>query len=498
VPGFYREQSPSYLSFSCALQGYEPVPVDRPFTYFELGFGRGVTVNVLAATNPLGNFYAADFNPAHVAGASAMASAAGLDNLTLLEDSFEDLATGKRELPQFDFITLHGIYTWVTRENQQHIVNFIKRYLKPGGILYLSYNAMPGWAPSTPLQRLLVEYGDAFPNRSDIQAKAAVRWIEQMSGANAGFLVANPVLKARIDTLKSANPNYLVHEYMHKHWSPLYHADVARDLATAKLDFAGSADLGRAYPQLYLTPERKAVVDVMPDPAMRETVIDYFLNTAFRKDIFIRGARRLTPMASVRWLEAASVALTVPRSKVSTKLNLSFGPVDGKEAVYHPVLDALEQRPHSLAELRRLPTLSGSTLGDIAQVAALLAAAGYADVFFAGRAAAPDRARALNRVVAEQNLDGVELGVLCSPVLGHALPSGFMDLVVYQVISTQGEASLEVLAQRVWAQMKQIGKRMLKDGVAVEGDEANLAIVLQHLPPILAERVPVWKSLGII
>lgn len=40
-------------------------------------------------------------------------------------------------LPQFDFITLHGIYTWVSRENRQHIVDFIARYLKPGGIVSL-------------------------------------------------------------------------------------------------------------------------------------------------------------------------------------------------------------------------------------------------------------------------------------------------------------------------------------------------------------------------
>ena len=85
--GFYREQSPTFLNFACVLNGYEPIPLDQPFTYFELGFGRGLTANLLAASNPIGEFYAADFNPAHVAGAQQLANAAQLKNLRLLENS---------------------------------------------------------------------------------------------------------------------------------------------------------------------------------------------------------------------------------------------------------------------------------------------------------------------------------------------------------------------------------------------------------------------------
>lgn len=59
--GCYREQAPG------ALNGIEPVPADAEFTYFELGFGRGLTANVLAAARQL----AAD---------------AQLINLTLLEN----------------------------------------------------------------------------------------------------------------------------------------------------------------------------------------------------------------------------------------------------------------------------------------------------------------------------------------------------------------------------------------------------------------------------
>jgi len=64
----------------------------------------------------------------------------------------------RSDLPDFDFITLHGIYSWISPENRRTIVEFMRRKLKPGGIVYISYNCMPGWAGMMPLRRLLVEH----------------------------------------------------------------------------------------------------------------------------------------------------------------------------------------------------------------------------------------------------------------------------------------------------------------------------------------------------
>jgi SAM-dependent methyltransferase len=142
---FFREQSPTHLSFACVLNGYEPVPLDGHFTYMELGAGQGLTANILAASHPRGEFYAVDFSPSQVAASRQLSSAAQLHNLTLLENSFAELAAGKVALPQLDFITMYGVYSWVDADNRRHIADFINRYLKPGGIVYLNYNAMPGW-----------------------------------------------------------------------------------------------------------------------------------------------------------------------------------------------------------------------------------------------------------------------------------------------------------------------------------------------------------------
>lgn len=497
VSGFYREQDPQLLNFVCALNGYEPATASAEYNYFELGFGRGYTVNLLAAANPKARFYAADFNPAHVAGAQALAQAAELGNLTLLENSFAELSQGAVALPQFDYITLHGIYTWITAENRQHIVEFLARYLKPGGVVYLSYNSMPGWTSALPMQRLLVEYGDAHPNRSDLQIDGAAEFIQQLSAAGAAYFHIHPSNQPRFDTLKTAKRAYLVHEYMHKHWQPMYHADVARQLGEAKLDFAGSADMPYVYTQLYLTPEKLTLINRMPDPAMRETLKDYFLNTAFRKDVFIRGRRRMAPLRRRAWLLEHSLALLVKREQVKFELKLIIGTVNGSEQVYGPICDALAQRPHTLAELVALPALASMSFENVVQTAALLTASGQAALYRASPAS--DSSRRMNLAVANQTVHGDESNALCSTLMGTAIGAGYFEQIVYGLLARiNGEVELEVLVQGVWQVMQTQGRRMVREGLTLETPEDNLAELRLRIAGIVQDTLPRWRQLGIV
>ncbi|UMR32242.1 class I SAM-dependent methyltransferase [Massilia sp. MB5] len=106
---FFPEQGPDHLNIACILNGVEPLPPGRPFTYFELGAGMGLTANILAASHPHGRFFANDFNPAHVASARQLADEAQLENMTQLECSFADLAAGAVDLPPLDYITMYGV-----------------------------------------------------------------------------------------------------------------------------------------------------------------------------------------------------------------------------------------------------------------------------------------------------------------------------------------------------------------------------------------------------
>jgi len=161
----------------------------------------------------------------------------------MLENSFEELARGQVDLPPFDFITLHGVYTWVSRENRRHLVDIIARCLKPGGIVYVIYNALPGWAPAQPLQRLLLSQSALHAGDSGRRVLRARDFVEDLIGAQAQYFARNPGLGTALENLRGGDPAYLVHEHLHSGWEPVYHADVAGDLQAAKLDHVGSATL---------------------------------------------------------------------------------------------------------------------------------------------------------------------------------------------------------------------------------------------------------------
>ncbi|GAB2851291.1 methyltransferase regulatory domain-containing protein [Pseudoduganella ginsengisoli] len=498
--GYYSEQNPVLLNFAALLEGFEPVAAGQEYTYFELGFGKGHTVNLLASANPLGRFYAADFNPAHVAGARALAQAAQLPNVTLLENSFAELAQGAVELPQFDYITLHGIYTWVTRENQQCIVDFIARYLKPGGIVYVSYNAMPGWSSVQPLQRLLVEYGDAFPNRSDVQVSHGAEFIKKLVATDAAYFQGGGTLQVRLKGLNSHHPNYLVHEYMHKHWQPMYHADVARDFSEAKLDYVASADLPMAYNKLYLNDEKQALVDTFPNSAMKETMKDYYLNTSFRKDIYVRGARHLPSLRRAAMLREFGLALIIPRDDVKLDLSLGIGNISAKPELALPLCDALSRRPHTLAELEALPALQGRNLEDIVQLAALLTASRQTVLYHSRHETLPtDAVQRMNVAIAADTRYGDECHFMASALTGGAITVGFLSRLAYWLLAGERmEAEPRALAQAGWPILKAQGRVMVRDGNKLTEDSDNVAELQARMETIVREEVPIWRKLKML
>ncbi|GIZ51213.1 class I SAM-dependent methyltransferase [Noviherbaspirillum aridicola] len=490
---FRPEISPPYLSFACRLHGYEAVAADRPFTYMELGCGRGLTASVLAATNPHGRFYGVDFNPAHIAGGRTLAGTAKLDNLTLIEAGFEDLARGKiADLPMFDFITLHGVYSWVSPATRRHIVEFIGRQLKPGGIVYVSYNAMPGWAGALPLQRLLLEHASAASGSATERLMAAAGLAMRLDAIQADYFTSNGAAKFRLDGFRNDDPRYLVHEYLNADWAPLYHADVMREMMAAKLDFVGRASLDYAFPEIVLSPERRVLVAEIADPCLRETCIDYLRDVSFRADIFMLGPKRMRPEARAASLENAGLALVVPRNQIALE-EWSGEVAAGLTArIFNAVLDALADGPRTFAELRASPGLAGVRIDTLAAAATLLCRykANLAVIFFRGAGADAAPALRLNQALLAEAQRHDDFDVLALPSLGSGMPATRLErLVLHYLASFGAPPDLSMLGELMCAN---------PESGTTEKEAEQMAEVRRRITETVESRLPLWRSLGIL
>lgn len=498
---FFADQAPSHLNVVCALNGYEPPTLSNSFVYCELGCGRGLTANVLAAANPQATFYAADFKPSHIAEAACLAAKAELSNLTLLENSFEELACGQvAGLPQFDYISMHGVYSWVSPENRQHILNFIQRYLKPGGAVFVSYNAMPGWAAALPLQRLLVEFGAAFPDSSVKQLQGGAKLVERLIIGRAGYINDNPAIQPKLEGLKTSSPQYLAHEYMHRQWQPLYHADVARDLALVKMEFAGSATLPMAYSNLYLSATHKEAMDTFGSSMMRETLKDYVLNSVFRRDVFIRGLRKMSPARHAEVLSEIGVTLLVPRSRLNLELKTPIGTFNGMPKLYEAICDALAIRPHRLGELVLLPSLQGQGILNIMQAIVLLSSSGQVLAYLQSPGQVDvESAHMMNAALVAQMRYDDDHQVLCSPLAGNGIHTDLFERLVFSALLHTGhDVNLDDLTQETWIRMCAIGRHMTREGIALSSDKDNLAELRPIVEKILTDKVPLWRNLEML
>jgi SAM-dependent methyltransferase len=476
---FDPDLAPEQLNYACLLNGVEPIALDRPFAYFELGCGHGLTSTVLAAAHPQGVFYANDFMPAHIVNAQRLADMAELNNLHLLENSFEELAQGQVALPQFDFITMQGVYAWVSPENQAHIVKFLARYLKPGGVVFVSYNALPGWAAATHMQRLMYEATQLQPGaNSVIKLGLARQLVSQMASAGSKYFSAHCDLQFFIDELDGNQHGYLIHEYLHEKSGPKYHAEVVEEFSHAKLEYLTCVSMRGSF-----SAAQQEVINSVPSPVLRQTVEDFMLNTKFRKDIFVRGRRHVLNPHHPDRFEKFALALCVPHQAASLKLN---------QALMKGPLAALAQAPRSLSELAQLPGFD-SNIQTVIDLIELIKGTQQGAIFMPSQTPIKQTpAHQLNMAIAKLSCLKDQYPVLASPVLGTGIKASLMERLVYlQLTQSPQETQAQVVGERVW--------KILKNHQPVSNKlTPELNKVVSSVEFILEHSWPMWLQLGVI
>lgn len=411
VSGYYPYQAPAHLDAICLLNGIAPPPREWAFTWCELGCGLGLTANLIAAAYPQATIHGIDYLPAHIDRAQATAEAAGITNAIFHPAAFADMADDPA-LPLFDYVTLHGVYSWVSPSVQADIVRFLERRVKPGGVVLVSYNSLPGWQRIAPLQRLLRAHAEAADRRlpSDRRVADALAFAQALKAAGAGGLAdidIDRVMTSIGGRTPAQHAVYLAHEYLNTDWRPLLHADVARDFDAAGLSYAGSARPLYNAPDMILTGEQRALLDGIANATARQSLIDYCTQEMLRYDIFVRGPRILGADerdARLRAVRLALVNLVIP---LPYQINGADRTMVLEPPVFGPILNALGQGVRTIGELLDLPSLQGRQ--DVPTPADLLLAltgGDFASVCDHAPGVATPAIRAFNRQQAVDTLEG--------------------------------------------------------------------------------------------
>lgn len=398
IEGFYPQQSPARMALAClcgnvAIDLPEP---DDPVCYLELGCGIGIGALLTAASNPGWQVTAIDYNPAHIAIATSLARTARLDNIRFLEADLSDLAASPagHAIPQADFVSMHGLWSWVSKEVRAGILRLLATKTRPGAVVHLSYNALPAWQGAIGLQRIVYEAGIRTAGRSDVQAQEGLALARQIKEAGGQYLVESSISRDLAQATADMSRAYLSHEYMNAHWAPAFHADVAAAMAEAKLDWVASANPLENFPELMLSAEQREVMNRYTDPIMRELIKDTCFQRPLRHDVYVRGARRLTNGERDAAISRLTLVPVVSPGELQTKIQVPTGMAEMGE----PLQNMMKAAMRGPAKVGDLLALDGGH-SNPAELASVLVGSHQCQIAIRGAGQQPASADRLNRVL---------------------------------------------------------------------------------------------------
>ena len=496
--GYYTELNPLRVQLAFAHAGLAAPPAVG--TACELGFGQGVSVNVHAAAS-LARWHGTDFNPAQAAFAQELAAASGAP-VHLADDAFADFAR-QPDLPGFDYIGLHGIWSWISDENRAVIVDFVRRKLKVGGVLYISYNTLPGWASFAPMRHLMTQHAEVLgaEGRGIVsRVDGAIDFAERLLQTQPAFARANPQVAGRVEAIKGQSRQYLAHEYFNRDWLPMHFATMAQWLEPAKLQFACSANFLDHVNAINLSAQQQTFLNEIPDEQFRQSARDFMVNQQFRKDYWVRGARRLSVLQQAQALRQLRVVLTTPRSLVPTKVQGALGEATLTAAVYGPVLDALaDHKPRTLAQIDAVVQQQGVAFAGLQEAVLILSGAGHLALAQDDAVAAKARKQTdrLNAHLLGLARGSNDIAYLSSPVTGGAVAANRFEQL-FLLAGAQGRKQPADWAQAAWQVLQLTGQRLVKDGKALEAEADNLAELTRQAQEFAEKRLPVFRALQVV
>lgn len=492
-PDAISASGPLAASFIATANGFSPrFRADAPFTLIDFGCGQGGELLTIAAANPAGQFIGVDMNPAHVVTGARRAAAAGLSNVSFLCEDFENRLVDS--LPDFDIGIVNGVWSWVTDSKRVALRNILRRRLKPNGLAIVSYIAMPGWAPTLPIQAIFKKLTRASSASSLERVDAALRAASRLRELGAEYFVANPAAQKLFDELLASDRQYLAHEFLNRTFNPFYVTEVAAFFEHAGLRYAGCLPERENDLIFSLCDDRfLPLFDAETDPMQREFIKDLINNTGGRCDIYIKSDAPATPPMRANlepfWFLPGPQADVEALSLTKHGRRLSI-----EDPFYRQLSSILRQPCIAIADLAARDSIARLAQGELEQKLIRAVFLGVAVVGLENTNAPIDANKRqvslpmdFNRIALTENIlpDGHRL--LADPVIGGGLELTAMEAeLLIAHMSDKGEGIEALVDDR----LREIGHALKAFGKPIEDRGWRLALIAAVNKEFVSKKIP--------
>lgn len=496
--GFYRDLNPNLAVFSLLCAGIRPPVIKNAC---ELGFGYGMNLNFYASTQKT-NWYGNDFDPTQKNYANNLCDLS--DNGAVLSDaSFAQLAEDCN-WPKFDFISLHGIWSWISETNQENILKFICDHLSDDGVVYISYNSSPGCQIFQPVRELMKDKFENGTKKNDsLESRIAetLAYVKDLGESGGHFLENNSQVTKRIQELSNHTPAYILHEYLNDSWHIENFYSIKQKLERIKLKYVCSSNLQNTVSSLNYTEKQKSFLSNLVNSAEREYVSDLFWSETFRKDYWAKGPNVISNQERLLALENFRVIQCKPREDIAKEFigRHSSGSIENE--LYNAVIELIEKsETASLKELSDV--IDGNSIDAAIEITRVLISLGFIQLTisdeFIGLKNNLSSVAELNNVLCRESVKNENsINYLCSPKTGESLYLSRFTLI-YIHARNNGSEDFDSACLTVVHECQKNNEIFHTEGVDLTDEKDAHSFVMREVGAIIDKFGPVYAKHGLI
>ncbi len=284
----------------------------------ELGCAAGANLLPMAQHAPQAKFLGIDASARQIAAGQEAISAAGLTNVELRHQDILDFPAAEGK---FDYIIVHGIYSWVTENVRKKILDICCEHLAEHGVAYISYNAFPGWGMRMALRDMMLFHTAAFPDATTKvgQAKALMKFLSDSvptEGSPYGLL-----LREELERLNSQPDHYVFHDILEGVNQPFYFHEFVQQAMGAGLQYLSETSLDQMLATNFDPKVSETLAQISGNIIAKEQYMDFLRNRSFRRTLLCHQGVKLQ-----RALTPASLKSFYYTSTLAKSANIDFLP----------------------------------------------------------------------------------------------------------------------------------------------------------------------------
>ena len=363
---------PDQLATIAKLFGLSSPPVEH-CRVLDLGCASGGHLIPLAYTFPDSQFVGVDFSIRQIIDGKNQIDALGLKNIELRQMDILDIDS---TLGLFDYIIVHGIYSWVPPNVQEKILQICNENLGTNGVAIVSYNTFPGWHARGMIRSMMLYHTSSAvdlnaPNSNDLSGGLINTSELTGPGARVGrarefanFLYESVssdgyglMLKKEIEELQRARDSYFLHEHLEGLNDPIYFHKFVEKLAKHGMKYLGDATFSSMISTNLGTAAHETLQKMSSDFVMLEQYMDFLRNRTFRQSLLCHQnaplSRALNPNSLVPFFISSDELIS------DTEINLDS---EGTHTLRHGKQTVVIRSPITKAAFKHLLKIAPASI----------------------------------------------------------------------------------------------------------------------------------------